>query len=77
MDEDSDDDSVELIDSETQSHGKRTSKKESSEEKPQIEIEEEEPEPNLKRKNMLNMNLNQIFSKTYDALSLIQLLHLV
>ena len=74
LDEDSDDDSVELTVSKTQLHGKRKSKEDSSKGKSQFEIVEENL--NLRRRNMLNLNLNQIFSQAY-VLSLIQLLHLV
>ena len=76
LDEDSDDDSVELIDSKTQLYGKRKSKEDSSKGKFQFEIEVENLNLNLGRRNMLNLSLNQIFSQTY-VLSLIQLLHLV
>ena len=49
LDEDSDDDSVELIDSKTQLYGKRKSKEYSSKGKSQFEIGEEQPEPKSKK----------------------------
>ena len=76
LDEDSDDDSVELTDSKIQLYGKRKSKEDSSKGKSQGDIGEENLNLSLRRRNMLNLNHNQIFSQTY-VLSLIQLLLLV
>ena len=61
LDEDSEDDSVELIDSKTQLYGKRKSK-EDSKGKSQGEIEEEKPEPKSKKKHVEFESQPDIFS---------------
>ena len=69
LDEDSDDDSVELIDSKNQSYKGNSSKKEL-----QFEVRKEEPES--KKERHIKFESQPDIFQTY-ALSLIQLLHLI